>query len=140
MSDPVYNKALLRLAADATGAGRLAEPHGTGVAHNPVCGDRVTVDIAVEDGRIVGIALDSRACVLTQASASILGGDANGLTRGEMVSLHNAVSRMLAARDDAPPAPFDQYRVFDAVAGHSSRHRCVLLPIEAVLAAFDAIA
>lgn len=139
MSDPLYNKALLRLAADATGAGRLSDPHGTGMAHNPVCGDRVTVDLAVEDGRIAGIALDAKACVLTQASASILGGDATGLSRGEIVALHNAVSRMLAERHEPPPAPFDQYKVFDAAAEHRSRHRCVLLPIEAVLAAFDAI-
>ena len=139
MSDPLYKKALLRLAADATGAGRLPEPQGTGTAHNPTCGDKVTVDIVLEDGRITGIALDARACVLTQASASILGGDATGLCRDEITALRDAVQAMLAEGNDPPPAPFNTYHHFDGVADHRSRHRCVLLPFEAVLAAFDAL-
>ena len=139
MSDPLYRKELLRLAANATGAGRLAEPHGTGTAHNPVCGDRVIVDLAVEDGRIVGIALETRACVLAQASASILGSGAGGLSRDEIAALHESVHAMLADGADVPSAPFDTYEAFDGVAEHRNRHRCVLLPIEAVLIAFDAL-
>src|ERR1700748_77852 len=109
MSDPVYKKALLRLAGDAAGAGRLPDPHCTGTAHNPTCGDRVIVDLAVEDGRITGIALEDKSCALTQASASILGGDAPGLTREEIVTLHESVHAMLADGADAPGAPFDTY-------------------------------
>lgn len=139
MSDPVYKKALLRLAANAAGAGRLPDPHGTGTAHNPTCGDKVIVDLAVEDERIVGIALEAKACVLTQASASILGGDATGLCRAEIAALHEAVSAMLADGADAPAAPFDTYAEFDGVAEHRNRHRCVLLPLEAVMLAFDAL-
>ncbi|HZZ11432.1 MAG TPA: iron-sulfur cluster assembly scaffold protein [Paraburkholderia sp.] len=139
MSDPLYKKALLRLAADAAGAGRLPDPHCTGTAHNPTCGDKVIVDLAVEDDRIIGIALEAKACVLTQASASILGGDLTGLTRGEIAALHEAVSAMLADNADPPSAPFNTYAEFNGVADHRTRHRCVLLPIEAVLLAFDAL-
>jgi nitrogen fixation protein NifU and related proteins len=139
MTDPLYRKELLRLAADAAGAGRLPDPHCTGTVHNPTCGDRVTVDLAVEDDRIVGIALESKACVLTQASASILGADACGLCRAELLKLHDTVGAMLAEGGSPPSAPFDTYHVFDGVAVHRNRHRCVLLPIEAVLVAFDAL-
>jgi len=137
MSDPLYKKPLLRLAADAAGAGRLAKPHCTGTAHNPACGDRVTADLALEDGRIVGIALEAKACVLTQASASILGADATGLNRDEIASLRAQVTAMLEG-GKVPAAPFNTYRHFDGVAEHPGRHRCVLLPIDAVLACFDA--
>jgi NifU-like protein involved in Fe-S cluster formation len=138
MSDPIYRKELLRLAADATGAGRLAHPCVTGRAFNPTCGDRVTVDIVIEGARIAGIAHDTRACVLTQASAAILGGDLTGMTRGEVESLRASVAAMLEGAE-APGAPFDSFASFDGVAGHKSRHRCVLLPFEAVLAAFEAL-
>ncbi|HWA92530.1 MAG TPA: iron-sulfur cluster assembly scaffold protein [Rhizomicrobium sp.] len=137
MSDPLYKKPLLRLAADAAGAGRLTVPCATGVAHNPACGDKVTVDLVLEDGRIKAIALEAKACVLTQASASILGADATGLNRKEIAALSRAVAAMLSEKRNPPPAPFDVYRHFDGVAEHGARHRCVLLPIEAVLAAFD---
>ncbi|MBV8976245.1 MAG: iron-sulfur cluster assembly scaffold protein [Alphaproteobacteria bacterium] len=136
MSDPLYKKPLLRLAADAAGAGRLPQPCVTGTAHNPACGDRVIVDIALEADRIIGIGLETKACVLTQASASILGSGAVGLNRDEIVSLRDAVRLMLSGGADPPHAPFECYAHFDGVAEHKNRHRCVLLPIEAVLAAF----
>jgi nitrogen fixation NifU-like protein len=138
MSDPLYKPALLRLAADATGAGRLAVPCGTATAFNPACGDKVTVDVAIEEGRISAIAHDTKACVLTQASAAILGGEIAGLTKEEVADLHKAVGEMLAGAH-APQAPFDAYRAFDGVVDHRNRHRCVLLPIEAVLSALDTL-
>ena len=136
MSDPLYKKELLRLAADATGAGRLSAPHGTGSAHNPTCGDKVTVDLIIDDERIAGIAHDTKACVLTQASAAIVGGEAVGLSRAEVLALHESVTNWLAG-GDPPSAPFDIYSVFEGVTSHRNRHRCVLLPIEAVLDAFS---
>jgi nitrogen fixation protein NifU and related proteins len=138
MSDPLYKKELLRLAANATGSGRLAVPCGTGTAHNPACGDKVVMDVALDDGRIMGVAHHTQACVLTQASAAILGAYAPGMNRGEMLMLRDAVVAMLDG--GAPPhAPFDVFAVFDGAADYKSRHKCVLLPIEAVLAAFEAV-
>lgn len=137
MSDPLYRKELLRLAADATGAGRLPSACRTGHAFNRACGDRVTVDLAIEDTRISGIAHDTRACVLTQASAAILGAELVGLTRREVVKLRSHVAGMLEG-GDPPGAPFDTFSAFDGIADHKSRHACVLLPFDAVLSAFDA--
>ncbi len=136
MSDPLYKKELLRLAADATGSGRLTVPCETGHAHNPTCGDKVTMDVAIADGRIVGVAHHTRACVLTQASAAIVGAEICGLTQAEVAALRDAVRAMLEG-GSPPHAPFDVFSVFDGVAAVKSRHTCVLLPIEAVLAAFD---
>ncbi len=137
MSDPLYKTSLLRLAADATGSGRLIKPHATGTAHNPTCGDRITVDLAIQNERIAGIAFETKACVLTQASASILGADAMGLNRAEIEGLHRAVLKMLVEDCEPPAAPFDTYKHFDGVCAHKTRHRCVLLPLEAVMAAFE---
>jgi len=137
MSDPLYRKELLRLAADATGAGRLTQPCGTGRAFNPACGDRVTVDIVLENNRVAGIAHDTHACILTQDSAAILGGDLVGLGRDEVEALKQSVECMLQGAEP-PAAPFDSFASFDGLADHKARHRCVLLPFEAVLAAFDA--
>jgi NifU-like protein involved in Fe-S cluster formation len=137
MSDPLYKRELLRLAANATGSGRLPVPCGTGTAHNPACGDKVVVDVLIEDGRIQALAHHTMACVLTQAAAAILGAEGVGMSRDEIVELHEGVGAMLEG-GSPPSAPFDVFAVFDGVAEHRSRHKCVLLPIEAVLAAFAA--
>ena len=136
MSDVLYRKEILRLAADAAGAGRLAQPHGSATMHNPSCGDRVTVDVALTDGRISAIAQHTNACILTQASAAILGADATGLNRAEISALAAAVQNMLAG-GGSPPAPFNAYAAFDCLADHRGRHKCVLLPLEAVLEALE---
>ena len=101
MSDPLYRKELLRLAADAAGAGRLDAPHGSATAHNPACGDRITVDIRLEDGRIAALAHHTQACVLTQASAAILGAQAKGLDRAALKMLADDVAAMLKGGDGA---------------------------------------
>ena len=136
MSDPLYRKELLRLAADAHGAGHLAAPHASGTAHNPACGDKVVFEVALEGGRISALAHETKACVLSQASAAILGRDAKGLTRDALETLREDVAAMLAGA--APPAPpFDVYAAFEGVGPHRNRHMCVLLPIDALLKAME---
>ena len=139
MSDLLYRKEILRLAADATRAGHLSGPHVTGVAHNPICGDKVSVELTVDDsGHVTAIAHDAKACVLTQASASILGQALKGATREDVEALANDVAQMLVTKSGTPKPPFDAYAAFEGAVEHRTRHRCVLLPIEAVLAALDA--
>ena len=138
MSDPLYRRELLRLAADAHGAGRLAAPNATGTAFNPACGDKVTVDLELEDGRVLAMAHHTKACVLAQASASILGAALTGVDRERVEALRGEIASMLSALTAPPPAPFEAYAAFEGAVEYDSRHRCVLLPVEAVLAAFDA--
>jgi nitrogen fixation NifU-like protein len=132
--DPLYRRDLLRLAADAVGAGQLAEPDAVGAAHNPVCGDRVHVELSIRSGRIAALAHSSQACVMVQASAAILAEEAIGLDRGDLAALASAIQAML--RGEGPP-PSPVYVVFDGVAAHPNRHSCVLLPIEAALTALE---
>lgn len=134
MSDPLYRKELLRLAADAVGAGRLSNPDGSATAHNPACGDKVTVEVRLEDGHIAALAHQTQACVLAQASAAILAAHAQGLDGAGLKDLAEDIATMLAGGAE-PDAPFQDYGVFDGVAGHKGRHKCVLLPLEAALAA-----
>jgi nitrogen fixation NifU-like protein len=133
MDDPLYHRALLRLAADATGAGTLARPDAVGIAHNPACGDRVTVELALEGGKITALAHQTQACVLTQASAALLAATAPGMDAAGLVGLKRGLKAMLAG--GSPPAP--GYDAFDGVAGHAGRHVCVLLPVEAALKALE---
>jgi nitrogen fixation protein NifU and related proteins len=139
MSDPLYKKELLRLAADAHGAGRLSQPDVTGEAFNQTCGDKVIVDLSLKDGRITAIAHDIKACVLAQASASILGQSLMGASQDDVENLANAIAQMLIAKTAPPTTPFEGYAAFEGATEHRNRHRCVLLPVEAVLAAFEKI-
>jgi nitrogen fixation NifU-like protein len=138
MSDPLYAKDLLRLAAGAAGAGRLPYPDAIGVAHNPTCGDRVSVTLALGAyGRIAALAHETKACVLTQASAAILGAHLAGADEARVRALRDEVAAMLTS-GAVPPSPFADYAALAGAAEHRNRHTCVLLPIDAVLEALAA--
>jgi len=135
MSDPLYAKELLRLAANAVGAGRLDPFDAQGIAHNPTCGDKVSVTLRLDEhGRVTRVAHETNACVLAQASSSILGAQLAGADRQKVQELHAAVETMLQD-GPPPPAPFADYAVLTGAALYRNRHTCVLLPIDAVLRA-----
>lgn len=131
--DPLYRREILRLASDATGAGTLDRPDAQATLSNPACGDRVSVALALEDGRVTALAHQTQACVLTQASAALLAVQAPGQDAAGLARLAEDVQAMLAAGGPAPQG----YGVFDGVAGHAGRHVCVLLPIRAALKALE---
>jgi NifU-like protein involved in Fe-S cluster formation len=137
MSDPLYAKDLLRLAANATGAGRLNPSNAQGHAHNPTCGDRVSVTLRLDDaGRITAMAHETQACVLAQASAAILGAHLPGADIDAVQILRAQVAQMLR-EGPVPPLPFSDYSALTGAARFRNRHTCVLLPIDAVLDALS---
>ena len=137
MSDPLYAKDLLRLAANAVGAGRLQPCDAEGDAHNPTCGDRVSVTLRLDERKnISAIAHETSACVLAQASASILGAHLAGADRAAVERLRADVAAMLR-EGKTPPAPFADFVTLAGAAAYRNRHSCVLLPIDAVLDALS---
>jgi nitrogen fixation protein NifU and related proteins len=130
--DPLYRREVLRLAADAVGAGHLPTPDVRASVHNPACGDRVTVEMTLTDGRVTALAHETQACVLTQASAALLAARAPGQDRAALAALADQVRAFLKGG----LAP-EGYGVFDGVGEHAGRHTCVLLPLEAALKALE---
>ncbi len=137
MSDPLYGKPLLRLAADAIGAGHLAEFDSQATSYNPACGDRISVTLRSDAaGHITALGHETHACVLTQASASILAAHAPGMDQIRLRALRNEVAGMLTG-DGGVTAPFQDYEVLKPAAIYRNRHICILLPIDAALEALE---
>jgi NifU-like protein involved in Fe-S cluster formation len=134
----IYSTGLLRLAAEATGAGRLAERDASADILNPTCGDRITVDVGLAEGRIAALGYEVHACVLTQASASLLGRHAAGSAAAEIRKVAEQIEAMLRDGSEPPAGSWADYAVFAPVRAHKSRHECVMLPLRALLAALAA--
>jgi len=133
--DELYQKELLRLAALAVGHGRLADADASATVDNPLCGDRVTVDLKRSDGRVAQVGHVVQACLLCQAAASIIGAHAAGHTAVEIEAVRSAVADMLTGTGSAPDGEWSELAAFAPVAAHKSRHTCVLLPFDALLRA-----
>ena len=133
----IYHEAIKALATAATGEGTLAAPDGKALVDNPLCGDRVDMEVNVADGRVSAVAHRVRGCLLCRAAASVIGKRAPGASPAEIERGSAAVSEMLE-KQAPPPAGWQDLEVFLPVHGHKSRYRCVQLPFEAVLAALRA--
>lgn len=129
MSDELYQQRIVALAKSKTGAGKLAAPTKSARRDNPLCGDRVTIDVKLEDGRIVEIAHQVRGCLLCQASAAALAASAVGRDTAGIAELRHDAERALGREAGKAHDPFD---AFEPVAAHKSRQECVLLPFEAL--------
>ncbi len=134
MIDALYTKPLLRLAADAFGAGRLADPDLWAEEISTVCGDKILVTVKLAGPRIATIGHDTKACVLCQASASLLAALAPGLDASALEGGRQAIAKMLSAGPH-PAAHFQRFAIFSPVSDHPARHGCVLLPFKVLLKA-----
>lgn len=132
MTDDLYAKELLRWAADVSHAGHLPEPKRAATVNNAMCGDKVTMEFAVDPTHeITDCRHDTKACVLTQASASIVAANADGESVDSLARLKTKVTAMLKEGGEPPSGKWSAYAIFAPVREHRSRHTCVLLPLEA---------
>lgn len=135
MNDQLYQDSIVALAKAKTGAGKLSAPTKSARRDNPLCGDRVTVDIKLDgQGRIAEIAHQVRGCLLCQASASALSSVAVGRDKAGVAAIRHDAERAIGREDGEPAEPF---AAFTPLKSHKSRHECVLLPFEALTEAMS---
>ena len=96
MSDELYQERIVALAKAKTGAGKLAAPTKSARRDNPLCGDRVTIDVKLDGtARIAEIAHQVRGCLLCQASASALASVAVGRDAAGIAELRHDAERAI---------------------------------------------
>ena len=136
MSEALYHKALVDRAHAAFGKGRLSDATSSATVDNPLCGDRVTLDLTVRDGRIVEIGHHVRGCLLCEAAAATIAEHGRGADRAALDAM-SAAARALMAEGTLDPH-WQCLEIFRPVHSAKSRRDCVLLPFEALKRAASA--
>jgi NifU-like protein involved in Fe-S cluster formation len=132
MSAALYNNTILRLATSIPHHARLPEPQASAERRSPICGSRVTIDVRMsDDGRIVELGQEVRACALGQASAALMGEHAIGRSLAELEAARDALTDFLAGRRD-DPGEWPGLEIFAPARPHSARHPSIRLAFEAV--------
>src|SRR4051812_38806911 len=68
----LYQEVILDHSRHPRHFGALEHPTHKAEGHNPLCGDRVTVSLALKDGRVADIKFQGKGCAISQASASLM--------------------------------------------------------------------
>jgi nitrogen fixation NifU-like protein len=129
MTEQLYQDRIVSLAKAKTGAGKLVSPTKSARLDNPLCGDRVVIDVKLDNGKIAEIAHQVRGCLLCQASASALASVAVGRNAAGIEKVRLDAERAIGREEGEAAEPF---AAFAPVKSHKSRHECVLLPFEAL--------
>ena len=127
----LYSGKILALAADIPHLDRLEAPDATVRKRSPLCGSTVTVDVALENGRIARFGQDVKACALGQAAASVVGAAAVGATRAQIETARDQLKAMLKDGGPVPDAPFEGLEVLSPAREYKNRHASILLALEA---------
>lgn len=139
MNAPLYNREILRLAAQAPAAERLAEPMAQVEKRSPICGSRVLVEVNADaGGTVAAIGMQVRACALGQASAALMAAHAIGRSPGELAAARDALAAWLAGAGPLPDWP--GLDIFTPALPHSARHASIRLAFEAAAEAAAAAA
>jgi nitrogen fixation NifU-like protein len=137
MSEELYHRAILELAKKARQASRLEAPQASVTVDNPLCGDRVTLDLTMADGRVREVGHRVRGCLLCQAAAVAIGERAPGETPEALRAVARDLGDAIAGAPDAAGQMWPELAAFAPVHAHKSRHECVLLPFAALTQALD---
>src|ERR1017187_2588226 len=65
-------------------AGILEHPDASFEDINPLCGDKIRVDLAIRDGGVTDVRFKGRGCAISQASASLLTEEIKGKSLAEI--------------------------------------------------------
>ncbi|MGJ4855151.1 iron-sulfur cluster assembly scaffold protein [Labrys sp. La1] len=139
MLDDVYNKRILELAANIPRIGHLPRADAAATAHSKLCGSTVSVELAVEGGKVTDFAHIVKACALGQASSSIMARNIIGASGDELRQARETMRRMLKENGPPPEGRFAEAAVLEPVRDFKARHASTLLTFDAVVSAFDSI-
>ena len=135
----LYSARILALAADIPHLGRLEAPDATMKRRSPLCGSAVTVDVRVQDGRLVDLGQDVKACALGQAAAAVAGAAAVGATLEQITKGRDQLRAMLKEQGPVPDAPFDGFEVLTPAVAYKNRHASIMLSMEAIVEAMEQV-
>jgi nitrogen fixation NifU-like protein len=135
MKDDLYHQAIVDLARQAAGAARLDASQASATVDNPLCGDRVTIDLALADGRVHAVGHKVRGCMLCQAAAVAIAARAPGETPAALHAITDRLDQAIRQDPAGLESLWPELRAFAPVHRHKSRHDCVLLPFKALLRA-----
>ncbi len=94
--ESLYQEIILDHYKNPRNFGEVLDRAASAEHENPLCGDQMRVDIAVEEGKVRDIKFSGKGCAISQASASMMTEAVNGRSvaeAGEMVAAFLAMMR-----------------------------------------------
>lgn len=94
--DDLYREVILDHYRNPRRRGALEHPDAHADGQNPLCGDELSLDLALDGDRIADVRIQGRGCSISQASASMMAEAVAGKTLAEVAALIHRFKAMMA--------------------------------------------
>ena len=118
----------------------LSGASGHAEGFNPLCGDKVSIFVKIENDRVTDITFQGSGCAISTASASLLTETLKGKTRAQAEALFQRFHELLTGDGKTPAPELGKLAVFSGVAQYPVRVKCATLAwhtLQAALAGSD---
>jgi nitrogen fixation protein NifU and related proteins len=104
---------------------------------NPLCGDRFTVYVRIDEGVIADVAFQGSGCAISKAAASLMTESVKGKTVAEATALFERFQRMITAPPDSPADQLGKLTALAGVRQFPVRVKCASLAWHTLRTALD---
>jgi nitrogen fixation NifU-like protein len=115
----------------------IEHPSHRAQGHNPLCGDRLSLYLQVDDGQISDVAFQGSGCAISKASASLMTDAVKGHSVAEAQQLFERFHRMVTTPPDQPVESLGKLAVLAGVREFPVRVKCASLAWHTLKAALD---
>jgi nitrogen fixation NifU-like protein len=111
-----------------------ATTHAEG--YNPLCGDKIRLQLKVDNDSITDASFEGSGCAISTASASLMTETLKGKTRHQVEQLFERFHQLVAG-EGAPSTELGKLAVFSGVREYPMRVKCATLPWHTMRAALQ---
>ncbi|WP_033099552.1 MULTISPECIES: Fe-S cluster assembly sulfur transfer protein SufU [Thermoactinomyces] len=131
--DDLYRRVIMDHYQRPRNKGRIEDGAVTVDLNNPTCGDRISLQMRVEDGIIQEAKFLGEGCSISLASASMMTEAVKGLKVEEALELVDLFSKMMQGEDvDPEKFPLEDIEALMGVAKFPARIKCATLAWKAL--------
>lgn len=122
----LYQETIIDHSKRPRNKGALERPTHSAEGYNPLCGDRVTVQLKIENGRVAAVGFQGVGCAISTASASLMTDAIKGKTAEEAERTFEKFHSLLT-EERPPTADLGKLAVFSGVREYPMRVKCATL-------------
>ncbi|SMO70208.1 nitrogen fixation protein NifU [Melghirimyces algeriensis] len=131
--DDLYRRVIMDHYQKPRNKGKIEDGSVTVDLNNPTCGDKISVQMRIEDGKIEEAKFLGEGCSISLASASMMTEAVKGLSVDEALLLVERFSQMMQGEDiDTEEFPLEDIEALQGVTKFPARIKCATLAWKAL--------
>ena len=125
---------ILQIASDTKNYGLKNKSFYKASGKNKLCGDKITVELNISDGKIIEMKYETESCIFCQASASLLSKSIKSVKISDLIVVSNNIKNSKNSKYVFTNKKFKNFnKLFNS--RYENRFDCAILPFNTVIKA-----